>query len=807
MEFQIPMTNWMWIPGWESADQRKCHLVYFRKIFEVPEAPKSLRIRISADSRYKLWVNGTLAEVGPVKGDRLVWYADEVELAPYLVAGENVLAAEVLRYPLEPGKGNHGIFRTVVPGLYVAELTDDAAAAYCFGTVAELVTERDYTVVSQDMGYGISGGTSWKCREEQDFSIVSESMFFAPLQILEERTGDAASAGWRLSGYDDADWMPAVPYMIFDVSQAVSPGSLVPRTIPSILGKEGSFKGLIGRRKTASDEETWNKMFAGKETVQIASHSHETVEINAGELMTGYLSLKLQKGSGAVIKLLTSESYVMSEGQKETEEQMPAGFRMPKKGDRMDWEHGFLDGFTDTYHVAGWGKENLPECYEPFWFRTFRFIRLEIITVDEPLLITGFDYQETGYPLEAKTWADVSDETLAPVWDISLRTLRRCMHETYEDCPFYEQLQYAMDSRSQILYTYAVSADDRLARKCMDDFRRSVREDGMINCSYPNYGPNIIPGFSIYYIMMLYDHMMYFGDSVFLRQHMGVIDGILEFFNRNLDERGLVGKVGGVNGRARYWSFIDWTTQWDVTAGMPTAGKKGSITMESLLYIMGLAGAAEVMRYLGRNGIAEEYLSRADAVRAAVREFCMDEEGRLMDGPGVAEYSQHCQVFAILTDTVSMEVGKKNLRKTLGNGECYAQCSVAMAFYLFRALEKVGLYAETKDVWNLWRNMVKNNLTTCVEDSVNERSDCHAWGALVLYELPSTVLGVRPAAPGYTKIAIDPHPGYLTWAKGEVVTPQGIVKVEWKLDENGELQLAYEAPKGIEIICYAKVHY
>ena len=95
-----------------------------------------------------------------------------------------------------------------------------------------------------------------------------------------------------------------------------------------------------------------------------------------------------------------------------------------------------------------------------------------------------------------------------------------------------------MDSRSQILYTYMVAADDRLARKCMDDFRRSQRYDGLLNCSYPCYGPNVIPGFSIYYILMLYDHMMYFGDREFLRQHMGTVDGILEYFRRNLIREG-----------------------------------------------------------------------------------------------------------------------------------------------------------------------------------------------------------------------------------------------------------------------------
>lgn len=57
-----------------------------------------------------------------------------------------------------------------------------------------------------------------------------------------------------------------------------------------------------------------------------------------------------------------------------------------------------------------------------------------------------------------------------------------------------------------------------------------------------------------------------------------------------------------------------------------------------------------------------------------------------------------------------------------------AQCSVAMGYYLFRAMEKAGIYEKTECQWDLWRNMVRNHLTTCVEDGVKERSDCHAWG-------------------------------------------------------------------------------
>lgn len=129
----------------------------------------------------------------------------------------------------------------------------------------------------------------------------------------------------------------------------------------------------------------------------------------------------------------------------------------------------------------------------------------------------------------------------------------------------------------------------------------------------------------------------------------------------------------------------------------------------------------------------------------------------------------------------------------------YVQCTVAMRFYLFRALEKTGLYAYTDRYWDTWRNMVKLHCTTCVESEAYARSDCHAWGSLILYELPSITLGVRPAAPGYKKVRIAPVAGYLTNASGIVKTPAGNIRVSWKI-ENGVFKIDYEVPQNIEVV-------
>lgn len=755
--------NWITLKGINKDIPQR---MLFRRTFFLEESPEKVQLFVSADSRYKLYVNGLTAEVGPCKGDREIWYYDTLDLTSYMKKGKNVIAAEVLCYPEGHGKGCFSIFRTGHPGLFAAGKAEG---------------RRKIIDLSAD--------STWKGCIDQGFSIISESEIFAPLQILEARRGSPELIHWKKPDYDDSAWEDAV--VDTTINAEFSPGNLSARVIPFLYRQEKKFVSarVILPKSDAIDLEAFMR---GGGSVTISKGQRVIAEIDAGEEETGYLHMMMEGGRGSCIKILTSEGYV--------QEGFQGDIQVPYKKDRLDTENGYLHGFTDTYYPAGNGTALEQEEYSPFWFRTFRFIRLEITTSDEPLILHSFYYTETGYPLVVKTKAKADDPDFEAIWDISERTLRRCMHETYEDCPFYEQLQYAMDSRTQILYTYAVSGDDRLARKCMDDFRRSQRADGLTNSSHPNYESNVIPGFSIYYILMVYDHMMYFGDKTLLREHLPHIDRVLGFFHKHLTEEGYVGKVGGRNGRDRFWSFVDWTPEWKETSGIPLAVLKGPVTMESLLYIYGLQAASRIAGYLELHDLAAEYDGEMKKVQNAVRIYMAGKKGMLTDGPGIEEYSQHTQVFAVLTGTTEGEQGKRALLKTIEKREDYPQCSVAMAFYLFRAMEMTGLYEYSKEYWGIWRRMLEKHSTTCIEDEVQERSDCHAWGALILYELPSVILGVRPGEPGYQSILIKPCPGYLTEAEGTVVTPGGMVYVHWHKDESGKLLLDYQGPENVSVV-------
>lgn len=748
-----PSSGWMRLPGRHTEKDAKPRLALFRGRLLLEETPDSAPVQITADSRYKLYVNGTLVEAGPARGNENTWYVDTVDIAPWLRAGDNILAVEVLRYPTVHGAGCHGIVRTATPGLYVR---------------AKLPVK-------------------WKCRLHEGSEIVPENPWFSPLMIYERVTADKTLAGWREPDYDDGGWVSPAYYAEDEVSPILHPERLVPRPIPFLYRTKRRLAGIS--KGTAE----WNTLVKDGTPLTIPAHAAVSADLDAGELTTGYLRVSMAGGTGARLTLLQAECYAGEVVPKADPYQS-----LPRKGDRTDASLK-LHGYTDEYRAAGLGTAERPERYEPYWFRAFRFVRVTVETGDEPLTLLGIDYEETGYPLEVRAKVKTSDPSFGPVWDICERTLRRCMHETYEDCPFYERLQYAMDARSEILYTYVVSGDDRLARKCMDDFTASLRPDGMVNCSAPNYETNLIPGFGIYFIGMVYDHMWYFGNRTVVQKHWDTVKHILDFFHQRLDERGLVGKIGDVNRPGQFWSFIDWTAGWDATDGVPPATKLGPITMESLLYILGLQYGAELAEFLSLPERAQEYRTRADGVREAVNRWCVDESGLYQDGPGVEQYSQHCQVFAVLTDTTLPEQGRRNLERTLTEPERFEQCSVAMCWYLFRALEKCGLYRYTDRLWDVWRQMPAQHLTTCPEDPLLSRSDCHGWGALALYELPAAMLGVRPGKPGFEEIIVSPRTENLDWAEGTVPTLKGDVSVSWRRSTDGTVRVEAKGPAGVPL--------
>ncbi len=112
--------NWVWAPNWiDSSDSNTAgRVVKFSREFTLPLRPDSAILHLSADTRYKLLVNGTRVAIGPARSSSAIWYYDTIDIAPYLRGGHNNLVILVLRY-FAISRAALPFERTSTPGLTV----------------------------------------------------------------------------------------------------------------------------------------------------------------------------------------------------------------------------------------------------------------------------------------------------------------------------------------------------------------------------------------------------------------------------------------------------------------------------------------------------------------------------------------------------------------------------------------------------------------------------------------------------------------------------------------------------------------
>jgi hypothetical protein len=631
----------------------------------------------------------------------------------------------------------------------------------------------------------IGTNSSWRWKIDEAVTIGKSppwdpSLGPLMLSIEEEVDGSRRDWDWVETGFDDSKWLPAVKStMKAPMMPILDQRRLTERQIPLLPETFARFLETVKSDADTPSIEAWNQLIQHDRPVKLEAGRKATVVFAAETYTTGFLNIHMRQGAGAKIRIRCAECF-------EQPSATPNPFAR-SKSNRSD-SSGILMGKDDYYTVGPDTPIDTTIVYEPFWFRTFRYVELEIETsASAALELLEFTFRETHYPLERTTQFNkfATDEE-SKMWDISINTLRNCMHETYEDCPFYEQNQFGMDSRLQILFTYQLSNDDRLARKCMQEFHASRRDDGLLETHFPSPVPGVnIPYFSLYWILMVYDHMMYFGDEKLIRRYLGTIDGILDHFHQRMDERNLVGRMAW-----DAWPFVDWTQQWSDPgpdhdfrnmAVPPAYARTGVTTYSSVIYSLTLQRAARICEFVRRDDTADEYRKRADQLNAAVMKHCF-RGGVLVDGPDnpLEERSQHAQVFAVLCGALAGETARMVLRRALTDSS-FVRCSYAMSFYVFEAVREVGLYDELRPLLlEPWRNMLQQNLSTWAESAAMPRSDCHAWSAVPIYDFVANVVGMSPATPGFTKIRLEPRRTVWKEMKGEFAAGnKGSVSVEW----------------------------
>jgi alpha-L-rhamnosidase len=707
-----------------SVQPQEHAVILFRRNFELQDKPSSFIIHLSADNHYRLFVNGKYVLRGPARGDLSHWFYETVDIAEYLKAGRNVLAAEVINWG----------------------------------------PKRSFTFFSQMTSFILQGGSEnekivnteagkWKCFHNKaisaknvdwmnDRSTIDFGLYVG--NPTDSVRADLYPWGWEKADFDDSIWLPAKWCDIAGGRDQQYAGGilysggklLIPRRT-AILKERKVLFSTVRRMSGLNMNDGFIKE---KGSLIIPPKSNFSVLIDQQYETMGYPEMNVSGGEKSVIRVMYAENMIVD--------------NKSSKGDRNDIEGKRLVGLKDIFIPDG-GKNRL---FKPTYIRAFRFIQLDIETGNEPLTINEYYNVECRAPLELKASFASDNKDFDWIMEAGWRTVSLCSQDMLLSDAAYEQMQYTGDSRVHNLSLLTLSGDDRLTRNALIQFDQSRIPEGLTYACYPNPFHLIIPSYSLIWIDQVYDYMLWKDDKEFIASLEPGIMNVLDWFERRRQSNGLLGKI-------EWWGALAWPRHY--INGEPPDIYKGNNTLYTLHYAYTLRHAAEVLSFLGKTKESDNLRNRADEICSSVNRLCKNTEGFYTESISDKRISQITNILAVLSEAVKGDEANALMTKLLEPADWFGQVDLFLHLYLFEAINKTGLQEHFSGELSEWLLMKKRGMTTFAEVPLewgeeNQRSECHPWSSSPNYFFFRTVCGIKALAPGHRQIEIAPSFNNLT---------------------------------------------
>lgn len=735
---------------------------YLRRGVELAAAPATAPCRVTADSRFVLFVNGSEVARGPARSvpERLSWL--EVDLGPHLREGANVVAALVRFY----GR-SMAWWRPARPSFHLG--------------YGGLLLEAP--------AIGLVTDASWRALPAPYRQRVPGNGFYPVTEILD---GTGVPGGWARPGFDDTSWQPAVELL----GEFLSDERLRSPSTPYTAMEHDGIAALtqdpqpLARVATAAVPAGRDDEPAAAYRDRDAAGRDAAVTFDAGRITLSTPWVEVDGEAGAVVDLFAGED-LRPDGVAEIR---PRAYAL-------------------RYTLGGGGPERV-EGYEAVGFRYLTAVTRGRAQVLDAGAI------ERRYPRPEGAFFACDDERLTRIWEVGARTLDVCSTDAFVDCPGREQRAWVGDAYVHGLLTYVASPDWRLARRNLGLCAQSQRADGLLSMSATgdlSTSTLTIPDYSLHWIRALARYLEHSGDVATARRLLPTALQIVDTFERWRDRDGLLHGVPG-------WVFVDWaqTERAEVVAALNALHAAALDDLARLVRTCGgaadeadalLAGADQT-----RSGFdlfwdprRRVYVDAADAGgrrrRVSQQTNAVAILGRCAPPDRWAGMLDHALDPDRLVVTATPADLPDELRllgqwldpSTFTKFDEEHDVVLAQPFFahfLHQAVVAAGRGDLLGDLCRRWWAQIERGNTTFEEywdAPAGQASRAHAWAATPTYDLTTHVLGVSPAAPGYARAAVRPRLGDLERLRGRVPTPRGWLSVE--VSREGA---TVEVPEGCE---------
>jgi len=766
--------RWIWLPCERTLANT---FVLFRREIEVEGDVTSARGWVSADSRYRLFVNDRRVQWGPAPCDPRSYEADPVDLARWLVPGRNVIGAEVLFY----GHGE-GTWPLGKPGFLFA-LRVEAG-----GRASEVVSDGSWRVLL-DRAHRPGQFKRWYLRAlQEDFDarlrpagwsepgFAPDSAWTAP-QVLEVPADRPAAAGAHYDyltdgGIDPASAVlrarevPLVRETFVTAARLARSGRVRWRRDPRDWFEyriPGSFEVVDQTSASPSGEGAWQ--------LQPAAGEGAFATFELPEQMVGFPFLTVVAPAGTVVEVMTQESHD------------PSG-------------PAWLDThrFSWTRFVCREGENR----FETFDYESLRFLQVHVRETTDAVVLRDVGVRRRSYPWPKPPSFACAEPRLQRVFEASFNTLVNSAQETIVDGMGRERQQYSGDGAHQLHATRIVCGDRQLARRFLRTFPMGQALDGTFLDCWPAFdrlnrvaqrqvgatpwGPLLDHG-----VTLVFDAWRHY-------QETGETDVLLDLYPRfvRFADFLLAGRT-----KEGLLPVEGWGTPavWIDNCFPKPRHKQCAFNLFTAAILK--TALAEIAALVGDAGGQKKWAAAADAVLAATaRRFWSAERGLFVDNlpwedeEGSARTDDRSLATALLFDQCPAGRVREAVAALASPPSSMGLSYPANSHWRMRALARHGrvdaVLRELRQRWAAMPSVVYNNTTSedwaVRPDSPDQWSHCAVGPLVVLY---LDVAGIRPGAPGFEKVEIRPQLGDLPGLELTAHTPKGPVVLKAQAQEEG----------------------
>ena len=781
-------SQWIWVPedkiemkmslpGSEGTSRKESHGL-FRKVFDLSSIPARAPARITANSRYALFVNGEEVYRGPIRSQPRRMYYDLFDLAPYLKTGENIIAVYVKFYgrPLSmyiPPVANTGLGRT---GMMVFESN--------LGEDGWLVSDKSWKARK---------GDAWLVDSVGGDDVIGGGV---PIEVVDARM---LPTGWQSAGFDDSSWgnaqvLRAIHIGGFARSQPPADpyGPLYPRPIAALGGEVVQpFNIRLERVQGSVDITPANPVARVVSTLGFPAASPP-------EPVKCPLALDIQEG--IVSRLVVDMGRIVS-GLVQLEVSAPEGtmFELAYVEDPLQAKTvGLVAQQSGSRYIAR-GKD---DRFEVFDSNGLRYIYLVIHGVTGSVTITNLALREHIYPWQSGASFECSDPALNKIYTAGIRTVNLNSHDAFLDCPTREQRAWVGDSVVHQMVHLATNLDWRLAWHYLT-LGNSPRYDGILPMSVAGEieasGTITIPDWSLHWVHGVYNFYRFQGDKAKVKSFMPTIERILRWYEPYQTAKGVLKDVVE-------WNLVDWGSLFvEDTSSILTA-----------IWARGLHEFVEMAQWLGEKASqewAEGLYARAksgyemfwdeargtyvDHIKEGVQQKPISQvAGALAIVSNLAPEERWARIVETITDSQKLVVRSwtggesgeyspdKMMKQMMGvyvaDWDTENQIVIGEPFisYLVHdAVAQAGQAGKLTELYRRWSQFLVGGFDT-IGECWGWGTHVHGWSCTPTRDMVFYTLGVTPLEPGYARARIAPRLGGLAWAKGSVPTPHGLITVQ-----------------------------